>query len=190
MITVVLRSKTAHAFYGALSFRKRKQWLYKMANDLDKYERFQEIKSVYFREFSAVPYSGTFLFYLLFEDRLASEPSLDLLAHAILPAVSDFDYVVHLSVEKIEDPCSYYDVNRVMKLRDRMAAGGGDLLQQVVDKLKQIGTEDVVPSQVITQCNLMLLEMASEPDSTVEQFGEMVEQIRSICGYDVFKQIS
>jgi hypothetical protein len=68
MIQVILRSKTAHGYYGSLSLKKRRQWLYDFLHDLESTVSEQHIKNAYYQEFSLQPYAGFFLTFLLFED--------------------------------------------------------------------------------------------------------------------------
>lgn len=38
MVKEALRSKTAHAFYGSLSLKKRKEWHYNFLHDIKRFE--------------------------------------------------------------------------------------------------------------------------------------------------------
>ena len=33
--------------------------------------------------------------------------------------VNDFDYILYLLVEQLEDPFEYFDANRIMKIKDK-----------------------------------------------------------------------
>lgn len=112
MVKEVLRSKTAHAFYGSMSLKKRKEWLYNFLHDIKRFESVPLFMSAYFNEFSIQPYAGNFYFFLLLEDMTENDKLLSKVAKNI----SDFDIIALLNVEKIVDPESYYDINRVMKL--------------------------------------------------------------------------
>lgn len=56
MIEAILKSRTAHAMYGNLSVKKRREWIYNLANDLsstqDKGHMMPQIKQAYFKELS------------------------------------------------------------------------------------------------------------------------------------------
>ncbi len=68
LIKEVLRSKSAHAFYGSMSLKKRKQWNYKFCQNIKRYESEPLILSAYFNVFTQQPYYGMLYFFLLFED--------------------------------------------------------------------------------------------------------------------------
>jgi hypothetical protein len=90
LIQVILRSKTAHAFYGALSLKKRKEWLFNFNHSLENLPR--SIVQAYQNEFSAQPYCGFYLFFLLFED-LSENNSL---MNKVQANLTDFDYLAYL----------------------------------------------------------------------------------------------
>lgn len=90
---------------------------------------------------------------------------------------TDFDYLLFLSLEKIE-PLSYFDVNRIHKLKDKLTPQVGKLMTTVIEKLKAIGKQQVSPSDFICNANLMLLEMASQPKCPLAQFEKMVNELK------------
>jgi hypothetical protein len=112
LIKEVLRSKSAHAFYGSMSIKKRKEWHYNFLHNIKRFESEPLILSTYFTEFTLQPYSGMFYFFLLFEDLTEN----DKLMAKVAKNITDYDMIVFLNVEKVIDPESYYDVNRMMKL--------------------------------------------------------------------------
>jgi hypothetical protein len=52
--------------------------------------------------------------------------------------VTDFDYILYLIIERIDDPGDYYDINRVHKLKDKLIPEVGQLLEKVIIKMKKI----------------------------------------------------
>ena len=67
-------------------------------------------------ELTLQPYCGAFLFFLLFED---NSDEIGLMQQC-LDNLTSFDLRVYLSTHNIEDPTSYYDANRIMKIHDKM----------------------------------------------------------------------
>jgi hypothetical protein len=63
---------------------------------------------------------------------------------------TEFDFISYLGSLKIDDAEEHFDVNRVMKLKDRMqAVESGPLVELVVARLKKAG-KDTVPSEMIS----------------------------------------
>jgi hypothetical protein len=50
----------------------------------------------------------------------------------VLQNINDFDYIAYLNLEGIDDPSLYYDVNRVIKLKDKLTQQVGQVLTKVI----------------------------------------------------------
>ncbi len=96
LIPSVLRSRSAFAFFGSKSVKKRKEWFSDFCNGLSRIPD-EKVREVYFQEFTLQPYAGFFLFFLLLEDR-SSE--LELIKMAFTNA-TDFDYLCYAWIEDI-----------------------------------------------------------------------------------------
>lgn len=64
---------------------------------------------------------------------------------------------MYLAMQEIDDPNSYYDANKVLKLKDKQTPEVGVVLEKVIKKFKTL-CQEVVPSEMIQSCNNMLLE--------------------------------
>jgi hypothetical protein len=137
LIKEVLRSKSAHAFYGSMTIKKRKEWHYNFLHNIKRFESEAMIISTYYTEFTLQPYSGMFYFFLLFEELTEN----DKLMTKVAKNITDFDLIVFLNVEKVVDPESYYDVNRMMKLQDKLTSEVGQILEQTVQRIKTLATQ-------------------------------------------------
>ena len=50
---------------------------------------------------------------------------------------TDFDFLVYLKTEQI-DPNTYYDANKIMKLKDKVVPEVGKIMDTVIRKLKTL----------------------------------------------------
>ena len=109
-------------------------------------------------ELTHQPYAGFYLFFLLFED---NSDDHELMIKAF-DNCTDFDFRAYLISQGIDDPSSHFDANRVLKLRDKMSAPAevGPILEKVITRFKHICRKNTIPSEMIKQNNLMLLESA------------------------------
>lgn len=77
-----------------------------------------------------------FLFFLLLEDGSDNIK----LVQATLDKMTDYDYLLYLMIENI-DPYITFDVNKTIKLQDKLSKKVGSLLEKVLNKLKLISSE-------------------------------------------------
>jgi len=83
---------------------------------------------------------------------------------------TDFDFVQYLASQGIDQPDDYYDANRLLKIRDRMTSPDTGLLDKVIARFRAVTSDDLVPSEMIKQSNLMLLELARLPKAKKQEF--------------------
>ena len=81
---------------------------------------------------------------MLFEDR---SDDLSLLTKTI-KNTTDFDFLSYLIVENIADPASYFDANKVLKLRDKLSPDCGKVLEMTVKRFKSV-TKTFSPQEFI-----------------------------------------
>ena len=75
--------------------------------------------------------------------------------------ITDFDYILYLVVEDLEDPFEYFDANRIWKIKDKFNNPDvGHILDKVIVKLKEVAS-NFNPKETIKQSNYMLLELAA-----------------------------
>eukprot|EP00347_Sterkiella_histriomuscorum_P010472 403376151 len=171
IVQVIMRSKTAHAFYGSLSIKKRKEWIYEFSHNVEQLP--EPIQQAFYQELSLQPYCGFFLFFLLFEDKSENEA----LAQSALAQANDFDYISFLISEKIEDPEEYYDINRTYKLKDKLTPEVGQILTRVISNLKKLAVE-LNPKEFIKTSNTQLLEIAKNSKSNSGEYQAFIEQLK------------
>jgi hypothetical protein len=95
-----------------------------------------DIKEKYLTELTLQPYAGNLLFYLIFEDFTDNVH----LANRASKNATTCDYMVFISLmstgQRHFSLRSYFDINRMMKLRDKYEEPAViTLLEHVVDKL-------------------------------------------------------
>jgi hypothetical protein len=111
MCQAILRSRTAHTHFGALSYDKRSTWLRNLAYDMESDDMKaapEAFRSALRLELTQQPYSGHYLFFLLFEDNSDDH----LLMSKALNNTTDYDFVAYLASQDIAKSTEYYDVNR------------------------------------------------------------------------------
>lgn len=72
-------------------------------------------------------------------------------------------------MEKIEDPEDYYDVNRMLKLKDKLSAESGQVLTKVIGHFKRI-CKELNPIEFMKQSNLMMLDLAKQQNASKKDF--------------------
>jgi hypothetical protein len=90
------------------------------------------------------PYAGMFLFFLLFEDQSEDHE----LESKVFQNLTDFDFIVYLTIEKIDDPDSYFDANRMLKLKDKLTPQAGQILTKVIKRFKDLA-QTLNPSETL-----------------------------------------
>jgi hypothetical protein len=92
------------------------------------------------------PYAAHYLFFLLFEDNSDDH----LLIKKALNNASDFDCLSYLASQGIEKSTVYYDVNRCLKIRDKMSNPDeiGPLFDQLLDRFKRVSRKRT-PASII-----------------------------------------
>ncbi|CDW84307.1 UNKNOWN [Stylonychia lemnae] len=171
LIQVILRSKTAHSFYGSLSIKKRKEWLYEFLHSLE--QQPEQIIATYYQEFTLQPYTGFFLTFLLFEE-LSENLQL---VQKVFQNANDFDIISFIITKQIGDPSEYYDINKVNKLKDKLSSEVGAILGKFINNIIRV-SQELNASEFIKQSNTMLLEIANKPDSTIFEFQTLFEQLK------------
>ena len=56
----------------------------------------------------------------------------------------------------------------------------GPLLDQVVARFRAVTSDDLVPSEMIKQSNLMLLELSRLPKARKQEFQELLQPLRAL----------
>jgi|LauGreDrversion4_2_1035121.scaffolds.fasta_scaffold132824_2 hypothetical protein len=96
MAQAILRSRTALAFFGSLSAKKRDDWVRNLAYDLEA-EGMREVPKVFresvLAELCQQPYAGSYLFFLIFED-FSDNTALMTKAYS---NTTDYDFVQYLA---------------------------------------------------------------------------------------------
>jgi len=90
---------------------------------------------------------------------------------------NDFDKIAFLVVEKIEDPSDYYDVNRIHKLKDKLSPEVGQILMKYISGLKKL-CQELNPHEFLKQSNMMLLELAKNPQASRKEYSECLKQLK------------
>ena len=108
-----------------------------------------DILEKYFSELAMQPYASNLLFYLIFEDFTDNVQA----ASRAFKNCTDFDYIVFISLmsenQRSNGLRNYFDVNRMMKLRDKFDEQDAiTILENVIDRLILI-SEQVESSQFI-----------------------------------------
>lgn len=80
-------------------------------------------------------------------------------------------------MEEIEDPSTYYDINRLHKLKDKLSPEVSHHLIKYIGGLKRIGQE-MNPKEFIQQSNVMLLEVSSNGKGTRKEYNECLKQLK------------
>jgi hypothetical protein len=98
------------------------------------------------------------LFYLIFEDFTENVQA----ATRAFKNATSFDFMVYISKHpRSSDLKKYFDINRMMKLRDKFNSSGViTVMENVVDKLVQV-SEQVNSKEFIYRSKTHLIELAS-----------------------------
>jgi len=120
-----------------LSFRKRRDWLSNFARFVDSSVPKKQVQDLFYNELAKAPYAGMFIFYLLFEEYT---DDADLAKAALKNVRTPFDYLAHMYLmDEDVDPVLYYDVNRVIKMKDKFESYESTLvLDQVIENLLEV----------------------------------------------------
>jgi hypothetical protein len=114
------------------------------------------------------------LFFLLFVDNSDD----DTLIKRALDNASDFDHLQYLASQGIAKSTEYFDVNRCLKIRDKMSApeGVGPLFERVLERFKRV-TKKRGSKEVVKQANAMMLNLAKNPES---KKGDLIAVIKQL----------
>lgn len=102
---------------------------------------------------------------------------------------TDFDYLQFMNLEEIYDAEEYFDMNKLITLKDKFKDQQVQaLLQKVIVKCKSLSKKYNV-TEYIKQSNLTLLELAKDPETTPDVFSEAANKLKLETGYDVWVRI-
>jgi hypothetical protein len=81
-------------------------------------------------------------------------------------------------VEGISEPQVYFDANRMMKLRDKLAAPvAQNLLPKVISQLKRVAQE-LSPAEFISQSNMQMLKLSASNTTTKKQLQTLINELK------------
>lgn len=94
-----------------------------------------------------------------------------------------------MNLEEIYDADEYFDMNKLLQLRDKFSEHCiQDLLSKVIMKCKNLCKKYNIP-ECIRQANTSLLDLAKDPETTAEQFQEAANRLKVETGYDVWLRL-